>query len=156
MAEDEKKQKSRRSKVKHAALKKRYNSRIRQEYIDMDYLDQLSEEELQWMNDFMKEWNNAGVSGIKDKTNKTAEESNRFHKTAKEAKECTDRNNSRNRDMYSIAKAQNMIHKEDYEIIAGWLEEKEPVSNNYTEDAMVELLDESEKLGQSTDDTDTN
>ena len=160
---------TRRSKVKYPALKKQYNSRIRQEYLDMDYIDKLDDTvkncklpdgtmvtEKEWLNHFTKEHNNASVAGIKDKTNKTARKKNKLHRTAALAKECTDRNNARNRDTYGIAKAQNMIHREDYEVIQDWLEEKEPFSNNYTEDAVIELLDYSKELGETADDTDDN
>lgn len=122
----------------------------------MDYLDQLSEEELAWMNDFMSEYNNAAVKGVKDKTNETAKKNNKFHKTAAEAKTCTDRNNARNRDMYSIAKAQNMVHKESYDVLASWIEEMEPVNTNYMEDVIIEALDDAKELSDTAEDTDDN
>ena len=152
--------KNKRKNMPHASLIKRVNSRIRQEYLDMDYLDKLDDTvknceypdgtpctELEYMSSFMSEWNNASIASgsVKDKTGEKAKE-NKFHRTPEEAKTCTDRNNARNRCMLSNAKAQNMVHKEDYAIIVNWLEEKEPISNNYVEEAMVRTLDEVEKL----------
>lgn len=153
--------------MKHPSLKKGYNTRIRQEYVDHDYVDKLDDTEknckmpdgtpcteMEWLSGFMDEWNSAAVTGIKDTSDKTAKEGNQFHQTSKEAKECTDRNNARNRDMLSIAKAQNMVHGQDYETLQDWIEEKQEINTNYTEDALIDILDEAEKLGNATDDTD--
>lgn len=166
MAGKKKNPNNKRKNVKHASLTKRFNSRIRQEYIDMDYIDDLDDTvkknklpngkmvtDKEWMSIFMSEWNNASVTGIKDKTGKTAKKNN-LHRTPKEAKECTDRNNSRNRDIYSIAKAQNMVHKQDYETLQDWIEEKKEVNQNYTEDAIIDFLDEAYDLNDSGSDTD--
>jgi hypothetical protein len=98
-----KKKSTRRSKVKNAALIKRYNSRIRQDEIDYDYLSDLSEEELKWLNDFTEEYVNASV-GKQSEANK-----NKFHNTPELVKDCTDRNNARQRCIYSIAKARNRV-----------------------------------------------
>src|SRR5712671_2380940 len=51
--------KSRRDQVKNAALKKKYNSRILGEHVDYDYLDQLNEKDLAWLNKFTKEFHKA-------------------------------------------------------------------------------------------------
>jgi len=168
MAGKKKNPNNRRKDVKHASIEKRYNSRIRQEYIDMDYLDQLDDTiknctmpdgtpctELEYISSFMREWNNAGIvnGSVKDKTNTKAKK-NKFHRTSTEAKACTDRNNHRNRDMYGIAKAQNMVHRQDYETLQDWLEEKQEISHNYTEDALIDILDETYKFGNPTKDTD--
>jgi hypothetical protein len=48
-----------RNQVKNPALKKKYNSRILQEYIDYDYLDELDEETLKWLNKFTEEFHKA-------------------------------------------------------------------------------------------------
>lgn len=142
-----KKQKPRRSRVPNASLKKGYNSKIRQEFIDQDYLHKLSEKELKFLDDFMSEWNNASVG------KQSEAENNRFHKTAKEVKECTDRNNNRNNDVYGIAKARNLVSKQDYSALKDFIENKEPVNNNFVEDALIDFLDNAEDLKKSTDDT---
>lgn len=103
--------KPRRDQVPHASLNPKYNHRIRQEYIDQDYIDQLDDTvkncklpngemvtELEYLSSFMEEWNNASVG------KQSEAENNRFHRTAQEVKDCTDRNNHRNGDMYGIAR----------------------------------------------------
>lgn len=102
----------------------------------MDYVHKLSEEEATWLNDFMNEWNNAAVG------KQSEAENNRFHKTAKEVKDCTDRNNHRNQDVYGRAKAQNRVHELDYETLKEFVEKKQKRSHtNLVEDMMIELLD---------------
>lgn len=101
--------KTRREQIEHASLKPSYNSRIRQEYIDQDYTDKLDDTvkncklpngemvtELEYLSLFMEEWNNGSVGAQADA------EQNNFHRTAEEVKECTDRNNHRNADLYGI------------------------------------------------------
>ena len=140
--------KTRRSKIKNASLQKRYNSRIRQEYLDLDYLDQLNDKdkncklpdgtlvtELEYMSLFMKEWNNAGVA------KQSEAQINKFHRTAKEAKDCTDRNNARNRDEYGIAKARNMVYKMENNELRELIEDRKKPAVNYVEDALFECLD---------------
>ena len=147
------KRKTKRSKVKHAALIPRYNSRIRQEYMDMDYIHKLDDTkevcelpdgrkvtEKEFMSLFMKEWNNAGVA------KQSEAETNVFHRTVKEVKECTDRNNFRNRDVYGRAKAQNRMNKLTYEVLTELEINKDGVENhNYVEDEMVDRLDSQEE-----------
>lgn len=138
----------RRKSVKNPALNKKYNSRIRQEYIDQDYLHKLSEEELKYLNDFMSEWNNAAVG------KQSEAEKNKFHKTAKEVKDCTDRNNKRNSDEYGVAKARNLVHKLDYETLKEFIENSENKLNyNYVEDAMIDLLDDVKQLKKGINNT---
>lgn len=91
-----------RSKVKHPGLKKRYNSKLKQEYLDQDYISKLSEDEKQFLSDFNEEYYGANLD-FKNLEN------NRFHKTKEEKKTCTDRNNARNRCIYGIAKATNRV-----------------------------------------------
>lgn len=86
--------KSRRSKIKTPSLVKKYNSRVKQEYIDFDYLDKLNKEELQWLNKFADEYINASFS--KDEEN--------IDETAEGRKASYDRNNARNRCLYGRIK----------------------------------------------------
>ena len=101
MARKKTKKRSRRDNVKNPALDPVYNTKIRREFIDIDYVDQLSEEEKQWLNKFMEEYNNASLDY------KNLE--NNLHNTPELKKDCTDRNNARNRCIYSIKKATNMV-----------------------------------------------
>lgn len=117
--------KKRRSKVKHLGLNNKYHSKIKQEYMDSDYVSKLSEEEKQFLNDFNEEYYNANL----DYKNL---ENNRFNKTKKDKKDCTDRNNARNRCVYGISKVSGKL---DEEAAA-----KQGGSEN-VEDALINFLD---------------
>lgn len=156
-----KKQKSKRSRVPHASLKKNYNSKIRQEYIDLDYIDKLDDTvkncklpngkmvtQLEYMSIFMKEYNSGGV-GKQSEAKKNA-----FHRTAQEVKDCTDRTNFRNRDQYGIAKATHGANGRIGLTELSDVDDETVISTNYTEDIMVELLDRSKNLAESSDDGD--
>ena len=160
---ENKKKKPRRSSVKNASLKKQYNSRIRQEYIDMDYIDKLDDKtkncklpdgtmvtELEYIAIFMKEWNNGGV-GKQSEAKK-----NKLHRTPKQVKDCTDRNNQRNRDEYAIAKARNLVYKFDYETLKNFIEKEQEVGYNYVEDALIDVLDDAKQTQDTSSDTDDN
>jgi hypothetical protein len=125
---NEKKKKTPRRKVKYPALKKQYNSRIRQEYIDYDYIDQLGKKELDFLNRFTEEETNANFKhGGK-----------LINKTDKEKRACYNRNNSRNRDIYSIAKARGqVIDKEDWFVDFCVMNEDEYIS----EDDLIDIID---------------
>lgn len=153
--------KNRRQSVKFASLKKEYNSRIRQEYLDQDYLDVLDDTvknvklpdgtmvtQLEYIAIFMKEYNNAGVGKQSDAKD------NKFHRTAKEVKDCTDRNNRRNRDQYGRAKIYNLMNNADYNDLVHLIDKESVINPNSTEDAMIELLDKSKKLNKATDNSD--
>ena len=128
--------KTKRSKVENPALNKQYNSKIRNEYLDYDYIDKLSEEEKKWLNDFTEEYLNASVGSQKEAFK------NRFHNTPEMVKDCTDRNNSRNRCVYSKAVATETILRYDYNTIHELIEEKEnKVNPEYMEDALIEFID---------------
>lgn len=156
------KKKPRRSRSKYPALEKRMNTRIRQEYIDMDYIDDLDDtvkdQQLpdgtwvttrEWYNYFMREHNNAAIAkdSIKDKTGEAAKK-NKFHRTPEEAKECTDRNNARNNDMYGQAKAQNLMN----DMEAGLIDRQQ--RSYTTEDDLIAILDYAKEPGEASDDTD--
>lgn len=110
-----------RSKVKNPGLKKGYNSKIKQEYLDFDYVRELSEEEKAWLSAFSEEYYGANLD-FKNLEN------NRFHKTQAEKKACTDRNNARNRCVYGIAKATNRVLDVEQPVSVDVLEEPEEPS----------------------------
>lgn len=68
--------------------------KLRNDYADYDYLDQLSPKDLKWLNGFHREYINAD---FKHKHTK-------HFKTKKEKKLVYDLNNTRNRDLYNIYK----------------------------------------------------
>lgn len=103
-----KKPKKARSQIKHPSLVKKYNSRVRQEFLDADYLHLLNPEELAFYAKFMEEENNASFKN--DGTD--------FNKTKEERKKIYDRNNFRNRDQWGLTNAKvaatNLLNYEDY------------------------------------------
>lgn len=124
------KKKTKRSQVEYPALKPNMNPRVNREYADYDYLDQLSEEELKFLNDFEEEWGNAAVG------KQSEAEKNRFHKTKELVKDCTDRKNARQRCMYGIAKANGLVG-DDMRVE----NDVTPTNIGLTEDAMIDYLD---------------
>lgn len=97
--------KKRRNEVQHPALDNRYNSKIRQEYIDYDYKTKLTEEEKEFLNKFTEEYYGAGL----DYDNLE----NNIHNTPELKKACTDRNNAQNRCLYGISKATGKLDFND-------------------------------------------
>ncbi len=95
------KKKNRRSKVKYPALDPEFNLKSRSELIEADYINKLSEEEKEWLNRFNEEYVNASFNKNPKKN---------LHKSKKLKKDCYDRNNSRNRDILTRAKASGKFH----------------------------------------------
>jgi hypothetical protein len=91
---DKKRNQPRRNKVKYPGFSKKYTTRIRQEYLDIDYVDQLNEAERAWMNKFIEEELNTQFQN--DGTD--------FNQTKQERKKIYDRNNKQNSDLYGNLK----------------------------------------------------
>jgi hypothetical protein len=89
--------KNKRSKTKYPALKPELNLKSRYELIDYDYIDKLSESEKTWLNKFTEEYVNASLDSDNLENN--------FHSTDELKKDCYRRNNARNRDILTRAKA---------------------------------------------------
>jgi hypothetical protein len=153
MSKEKSKKKPLRNQIKYPSLVRKYNSRIRQEYLDADYLDKLDDSkknvklpdgtmvsELEYYALFMKEWNNAGVG------KQSEAEKNKLHRTAKDVKDCTDRNNKRNHDQYARAKKDGLVHKVDYETLKEWIEKTQAVNGNLAEESIIEFIDAKKKL----------
>jgi len=151
-----KKKATKRSKEKYPALQPRVNSRIRQEYIDYDYVDELSDEEKQWLNDFTEEFTNAVVG------KQSEAENNRFHNTAELVKDCTDRNNAQNRCLYGRVRNRVAATKLlNYEDVINMVEDQlsREINPEEVEDAFIEYLDEefvnnSSNTGEGSNNTD--
>jgi len=118
------KKKSRRSEAKHADLNPSLNLKTRYDLYDQDYLNKLSPSELEWLNQFNKEY----VGDSLDRDNPE----NNLHNTKALIKDCGSRNNSRNRDVLTRAKASNQLN--DYEELI-----EKPGSNTYEDDIIQEL-----------------
>lgn len=86
-------------KVKYPALDPQVNLKTRyKEIADIDYLDQLNDEELAWLNKFMKETVNADFR-----------HSDPLHNSNEKRREIYRENNSRNRDVYTLSEAGNKL-----------------------------------------------
>jgi hypothetical protein len=123
-----KKKSSKRSQNKRADLSPHLNLKTRYDLYDQDYLDKLSEKELDWLNKFNREYISGTVDRKKPRKN--------LHNTKKLIKDCDDRNNSRNRDVLTRAKAAN--HLADYNDLV-----EETAANDY-EDVLIQELDKAE------------
>jgi hypothetical protein len=89
--------KSKRARTKYPALKPELNLKSRYELIDYDYVDKLSESDKAWLNKFTEEYVNASLDSENLENN--------FHSTDELKKDCYRRNNARNRDILTRAKA---------------------------------------------------
>ena len=89
-----------RKRAKHPALNPKYNLKTRTELIDYDYIDKLSEKEKAWLNAFTEEYTNANMN----------HKGKKLHKSKAMKKDCYNRNNARNRDILTRAKASGQIH----------------------------------------------
>lgn len=110
--------KNMRSKTKYPALNKKLNVKVRQELIDYDYLDKLSEEEKKWLNKFTEEYVNASFK----KTESGNYSSKNLHRKKTQRKDCYDRNNKRNADIFSVTKSNDML--KDSESLNATLEDR--------------------------------
>lgn len=115
------KKRSRRSNSKYPGLIPELNLKTRSDLLDQDYLHKLNDKELHWMNQFNDEY----VNDVVDRDNP--------ENNLNSIKDCDDRNNARNRDILTRAKASNQLM--DYEELY-----EETDSNNY-EDEIIEELD---------------
>lgn len=86
---------TRREKDKYPALKPHLNLKTRYELVDYDYIDELSEKEKDWLNRFTEEYTHS----------KFDHDGARVQKKRKDELDSYQRNNSRNRDILTRAKA---------------------------------------------------
>ena len=89
--------KNKRGKTKYPALKPELNLKTRYELIDYDYINKLCEADKAWLNKFTEEYVNASLD--------TKDITNNFHNSEELKKDCYRRNNARNRDILTKAKA---------------------------------------------------
>jgi hypothetical protein len=117
--------------------------RVRKELVDFDYLDQLGEKELDWLNKFMGEWAGANITKSK-KINRPSPK--HLHKTNALAKDVMDANNHRNNDLYGVTKVNGLQQSLDNYTFDGKDKLMETTVNNPAlyEDAMIKHIDDSE------------
>lgn len=134
--------KNKRARTKHPALRPELNLKTRYELIDYDYVDKLTEEEKTWLNKFTEEYVNASLD--------TKDLNNNFHSTEELKKDCYRRNNARNRDILTRAKAAGN-HVSTDELLLNKkilkINDKEDLFNKIDND-----VDDLEETGPRTDD----
>jgi len=136
--------KTKRSKQKYPALVKKFNSRVRQEYTDFDYLSQLNDEQLQFLNKFVEEEIN--VSFKKDGTD--------FNKTDEERKAIYNKNNARNRCLYGRQRNRVGVTKMlNYEDSVDLIELEQENANDFIEDAMIDYMDSLNQTAEPSEST---
>lgn len=90
-----KKKKSRRGNIKNPALKVQYNLKSRTDLIDYDYISSLNEEERAYLNSFTEEYINANFK----------HDGKKIHTKKEHELDSYNRNNSRNRCIFTKSKA---------------------------------------------------
>lgn len=110
---------------KYPALNPSKNLKQRKNLIDYDYLGKLSEEELQWLNDFTEEYTNSGFKNGERKKNDVLSE--------KDKTEAYRRNYLRQNDIQNLLEIHPWLSTEDMEVIRN--------RNVLTEDQLVAIID---------------
>lgn len=118
------KKKSRRSQAKYPALYPQYNLKTRTELFEIDYLNKLNDKEKAWLNSFNEEYVNANFT----------HDGKKIQRRKSHKKDSYDRNNARNRDILTKAKASGN------QVI---LTEKVQITT--VEDMLINKIDESRK-----------
>jgi len=90
-----KKKVTRRNSKKYPALNPSVNLKTRLDILDFDYIDKLNEKDKKWLNNFVEEYNNADFR----------HKGKKLHTTKKTKRDCYNRNNARNRDIFTKSKA---------------------------------------------------
>lgn len=115
------------------------NTRIRQEYLDADYLHKLSDTELEYLNQFYKEHYNANFDKENNYKNNLLNVSD-----ASTRKAVYKENNARNRDTFSSGKATGTLIYLDNVTLEEVMEGKQYSEVDHFENAMVDLLEDEE------------
>jgi hypothetical protein len=125
---------SRRSKTPFPGLVREVNVRTKWDYLDQDYVKKLSDAEKQFLSNFNDEFYGGSFN----------HPGKQLHRSKKKKRECYDRNNARNRDLFAISRATNQLDRfrEHVEPDQTWFpqtaQEKYPGEH---EDNVLELLD---------------
>jgi len=134
--------KKKRDQAKTPGLEKRLFSKIKQEYHDIDYVDQLTDVEKDWLSRFMEEHLGANDKHKGKKIYKRLD-------TKAGRKKIYDPNNQRNRDIYGQAKAAGMTLDLDPKFVVEALQAENDWADT-TEDKLIEMIDskKSDEFGE--------
>ena len=111
---------------KYPALNKNLNLKTRQDEIEIDYLNKLSEKEKEWLNKFNEEYVNASLD--------RKDFNNNIHNTLELKQSCDKRNNERKECLYTREKASDNLKYIDDQ------SSKNIAINNY-EDQLITKID---------------
>jgi hypothetical protein len=138
---------SKKKAVKKAVGQKNHNTnrtympRVRKELVDSDYLKDLPPKERAYMDKFLGEYYGANLNFKEPRKN--------LHKSKARRKDCTDRNNKQNNDLYGVTNANGLLDKDAvYKFQEGveYIHPGNKTNMSATEDAMIEYLDNKDLL----------
>jgi hypothetical protein len=115
--------------------------RVRREFIDADYLNKLSETELEWYSKFIDEYVGANIKKSK-KVNRVL--TRHLHRTNEQAKQIFDMNNRRNNDVYGVTKINGLLS--DIDTVKGYGEIGRLHNPDLVEDALIAMIDNQDSL----------
>lgn len=130
--------KKKRDTVKYPGLEKKVNTKVRQEYLDQDYVNKLNDKEKEFLSNFNEEYYGGN---FKHKGKK-------LHRNKESRRKCYNRNNSQNRCGFGTAKAKGgLIYNNPINDLDS-LEENNLIyvgNPDKVEEALVEYLDDKNK-----------
>lgn len=142
-------------KRKNHATNKNYMPRVRKEFVDMDYMKDLSDKDKAWMEKFAGEYYGGSLNTEQPRKN--------IHKSRKGIKDCFDRNNRQNNDVYGVTNANGLLNKDLFQAedrnSGESNDSMRPVQYTHpaqysnpgiTEDSLIEYIDNKELLEYDT------
>jgi hypothetical protein len=120
---------NKRSKTKYPGLNKKLHLMIRQELLDQDYIDKLSDAEKKWLSDFNEEY---VAADFRHKGKK-------LHTRKKQIRDINRANYARRTDAYSVSKVNGMLKRETQ--LNAAIESKQRVEKDDTENLLNRMID---------------
>ena len=78
--------------------------KVRKEFVDMDYVKDLSDKDKAWLDKFSSEYYGGSLN--------TENPNKNIHKSRKRIKDCFDRNNRQNNDLYGVTNTNGLLDKD--------------------------------------------
>lgn len=123
---------------------KNKNTKVRQEFIDADYLHKLNKEELEFYNKFCKEYYNTNFS--KDENGEWSSTDNLMDISDKNVrKELYRDNNTRNSDIFGSRRAIGQLMYLDNTTLESVIESQQYTEANHFEESLAELSEPEKK-----------